>query len=94
MGVGGLLLLHLLCTVAEEPRGLMADLEGLLRFYDQNSENIVIPLLGRVKGEHHVRQHLLLSQGTTGSGIQIKLVVRKGVIGSQNLEQSHWTCVR
>lgn len=51
----------------------MVDLEGLVQFYDKNSENIVIPLLGRVKGEHHVRQHLLLSKGITGSGIRVKL---------------------
>lgn len=55
------------------PEGLMVDLEGLVQFYDKNSENIVIPLLGRVKGEHHVRQHLLLSKGITGSGIRVKL---------------------
>jgi hypothetical protein len=62
------------------PEGLMADLEGLLRFYDQNSDNIVVPLLGRVKGEHHVRQHLLLSKGITGSGIKIKLWMERVIL--------------
>jgi hypothetical protein len=62
------------------PEGLMADLEGLLQFYDQGSNNIVVPLLGKVKGEHHVRQHLLLSKGVTGSGIQVKLWIERVIM--------------
>ena len=53
------------------PEGLMADLEGLIQFQDQGTEKVVIPLLGRFKGEHHAKQHLLLSKSTTGSGIQV-----------------------
>ena len=55
------------------PEGLMADLEGLLRYHDPSSEEVVVPLLGRFKGEHHAKQHLLISCATTGSGIKIKL---------------------
>ena len=51
----------------------MADLEGLLRFHDPDSEEVVVPLLGRFKGEHHAKQHLLISCATTGSGIKVKL---------------------
>ena len=65
----------------------MADLEGLLRFYDQRSDNIVVPLLGKVKGEHHVRQHLLLSQGTTGSGIKIKLWLERVLLIHRTLNR-------
>jgi hypothetical protein len=55
------------------PEGLMADLEGLLEHHDPTSEEVVVPLLGRFKGEHHAKQHLLISCSVTGSGIQIKL---------------------
>lgn len=54
------------------PEGLMADLEGLIRFHDKESDEVVIPLLGRFKGEHHVKQHLLTSCGVTSSGLRIK----------------------
>ena len=55
------------------PEGLMADLEGLLKYHDVSSEEVVVPLLGRFKGEHHAKQHLLISCATTGSGIRVKL---------------------
>lgn len=70
------------------PEGLMADLEGLLQFYDQTSPNIVVPLLGRVKGEHHVRQHLLLSKGVTGSGIRIKLWMERVLLVHRSLQRT------
>ena len=59
------------------PEGLMADLEGLIRFYDDKSPDVVVPLLGRFKGEHHAKQHLLTSRGTTGSGIRVKVWLKR-----------------
>jgi hypothetical protein len=61
------------------PEGLMADLEGLVKFLPRESDNVVIPLLGRFKGEHHAKQHLLLSKGVTGSGIQVRLWMKRVV---------------
>ena len=55
----------------------MADLEGLVKFHDENDDHVIIPLLGRFKGEHHVKQHLLSSKAITGSGIQVKQWVRR-----------------
>jgi hypothetical protein len=55
------------------PEGLMADLEGLLKYHDPTSDEVVVPLLGRFKGEHHAKQHLLISCATTGSGIKVGL---------------------
>lgn len=55
----------------------MADLEGLIKYHVEVTNEVVIPLLGRFKGEHHVKQHLLMSRGTTGSGIKIKQWVRR-----------------
>lgn len=55
------------------PEGLMADLEGLLQHNDPTSDEVVVPLLGRFKGEHHSKQHLMISVAKTGSGIQVKL---------------------
>lgn len=63
-----------LCFVLSlrSPEGLMADLEGMIRFFDNESDEVVVPLLGRFKGEHHVKQHLLTSCGVTGSGLKVK----------------------
>ena len=52
--------------------GLMADLEGARKYMDEESNQVVVPLLGRFKGEHHSKQHLLTSVAVTGSGIQVK----------------------
>jgi hypothetical protein len=56
---------------------LMADLEGLIRFHDDGEAEVVIPLLGRFKGEHHAKQHLLTSTGVTGSGIKVRVWVKR-----------------
>ena len=55
----------------------MTDLEGLIKYHDETEENVVIPLLGRFKGEHHAKQHLLSSRAVTGSGIQVKQWIRR-----------------
>jgi hypothetical protein len=54
------------------PEGLMADLEGLKKYFEKEGSEVVVPLLGRFKGEHHSKQHLLISCAVTGSGIRIK----------------------
>ena len=54
------------------PEGLMADLEGSMNYLDEDSDLVVVPLLGRFKGDHHSKQHLLTSVAVTGSGIQVK----------------------
>ena len=72
MDTGRNLFLCLFVLSLRSPEGLMADLEGLIRFYDKESDEVVIPLLGRFKGEHHVKQHLLTSCGVTSSGLRIK----------------------
>lgn len=59
------------------PEGLMADLDGFIRYNDVSGDEVVVPLLGRFKGEHHSKQHLLSSKGVTGSGIQVKQWVRR-----------------
>jgi hypothetical protein len=59
------------------PEGLMADVEGMIRFFHRDPENVIVPLLGRFKGEHHAKQHLLLSKGVTGSGIRVRLWVER-----------------
>ena len=46
------------------PEGLMLDLEGLLQYDDPTSDDVIIPLLGRFKGEHHAKQHLMISVAT------------------------------
>jgi hypothetical protein len=69
-----------LCFVLSlrSPEGLMADLEGMIRFFDHESDEVVVPLLGRFKGEHHVKQHLLTSCAVTGSGSEGETLDRAG----------------
>ena len=38
---------------------------------DQHQNYVVIPLLGKVKGEHHFRQHLLPSVSVTDLGVRM-----------------------
>jgi hypothetical protein len=59
------------------PEGLMADLEGLIKVDDEESNDVVIPLLGRSKGEHYAKQHLMMSQDVTGSGMRVKQWVHR-----------------
>jgi hypothetical protein len=50
----------------------MADLEGAFEVFGRDKDEVVVPLLGRFKGEHHSKQHLMISVAVTGSGIQIR----------------------
>ena len=54
------------------PEGLMGDLEGAIKFFGRDAEEVVVPLLGRFKGEHHAKQHLMISVAVTDSGIRIR----------------------
>ena len=58
--------------------GLLLDLVGLReRLVRDPPHQVTIALLGKVKGEHHVRQHLLPSVSTTSSGLHLKVWVKK-----------------
>ncbi len=57
------------------PEGLLLDMEGLLN-HSCEEKFTVIALLGTVKGEHNVRQHLLPAVNVTSSGIQVWLWIR------------------
>jgi len=51
--------------------GLLVDLEAMIEENAIERAHVVIPLLGKIKGEHHVRQHLLGSVRETDSGIRM-----------------------
>ena len=53
--------------------GLLADLEGLLQHFDPAGTHVIIPLLGRFKGEDHSTQHLMHCVNTTDSGINVRV---------------------
>ena len=59
------------------PEGLMVDLEGLFEFNLPGRSPRIVPLLGRVKGEHHTRQHLLMSVNITESGFYVNQWVHR-----------------
>ena len=60
--------------------GLLVDLKALIEHDVPSQKYVVIPLLGKVKGEHHVHQHLLPSVHVTNSGIQMMGVWHRCVI--------------
>jgi hypothetical protein len=52
--------------------GLLLDLAGLIRQWEKgNGSCVVIALLGKIKGEHHERCHLLPSVLVTQSGVSV-----------------------
>jgi hypothetical protein len=59
------------------PEGLLADLEGLIEHFSGTSKYVIIPLLGRVKGEHHSKQHLIPCVSVTDSGIEVESWMRQ-----------------
>ena len=59
------------------PEGLLCDLEGVLDHFDDARPYVIIALLGKVKGEHHARQHLMPSVSVTDSGIEVKLWMKR-----------------
>ena len=59
------------------PEGLLCDLEGLIDHFDDTRHYVIITLLGKVKGEHHSRQHLLPCVPVTSSGIEVKIWMKR-----------------
>ncbi|KAI2498449.1 hypothetical protein MHU86_16033 [Fragilaria crotonensis] len=57
--------------------GLLADLEGMIEHYNDERPHVIIPLLGRFKGEDHSSQHLMPCVSVTESGIQVKTWIRR-----------------
>jgi hypothetical protein len=56
------------------PEGLLVDQAVLPEHIEQEDLDVItVPLLGKVKGESHARQHLLHSVALTSSGIPMKL---------------------
>jgi hypothetical protein len=52
--------------------GLLLDLAGLIRQWEKrDGTSVVIALLGKIKGEHHERCHLLPSVPVTQSGVRV-----------------------
>jgi hypothetical protein len=59
------------------PEGFMLDLHGLWIYLlkgcdDLDCPFVVVPLLGRFKGEEHHWQHLLVAVAVTNSGLQLR----------------------
>jgi hypothetical protein len=52
--------------------GLMVDLGEMIKLFDEARAHDVIPLLGRTKGENHVRHHRLACVPKTKTGIEVR----------------------
>lgn len=77
VSVGAYLTVGFCCSL-RGPEGFMLDLRGLRTYLvegrdDADGSFVVVPLLGRFKGEEHFRQHLLISASETASGLQPRL---------------------
>jgi len=60
------------------PEGFLLDLDGLNRHWkEENTNYIVIALLGKVKGEHHEFAHLIPCSPTMKSGINVKGILKR-----------------
>jgi hypothetical protein len=65
--------------------GLLADLDGMIEHFDEEQVNLVIPLLGRFKGEDHSSQHLMPCVEVTDSGINVKSWMRRALAVHRSL---------
>ena len=57
--------------------GLLLDLGGINRYWNRRTDCVTITLLGKVKGEHGDRSHLLPCSEFTNSGIRVKLSLER-----------------
>lgn len=74
VSVGAYLTMSMCCSL-RGPEGFMLDLGALRKYLHMGKQDaecpfVVVPLLGRFKGEEHFRQHLLCSAAQTASGLQ------------------------
>ena len=67
------------------PEGLLLDLEGCRRNFVKGVEEnyVIIALLGKVKGEHGERQHLLPTASVTRSGLKVRRWMQRVLITNQ-----------
>jgi hypothetical protein len=70
------------CASLRGSEVFMIDLRGLIRHQQELSrmnkhDHIVVPLLGRFKGETNSRYHLIPLSATTHSGLQVKLWIER-----------------
>jgi hypothetical protein len=72
------------------PEGLLLDLGGLVRHYNQTTEShCVVALRGKVKGEQSDRCHLLPCCLVTASGIDVKRWLHDIITAKRELGQTH-----
>ena len=64
----------------------MFDLDSINRFWDYNDRSyFILGLLGKLKGEHNSRTHLIPCTNVTSSGINVKGIVSKLVKEKKDL---------
>ena len=60
------------------PEGILLDLDGLNRNWNEQREDfLVLALLRKVKGESHDRSHLIPCANVTASGIEIRKITQR-----------------
>lgn len=69
------------CGSFRGPEVFMVDLHGLRKFFfeeeGQGRDHVVIPLLGRFKGEIHSRYHLAPLANRTDSGLEVRMWIER-----------------
>jgi hypothetical protein len=70
------------------PEGLLVDLEGMLKYEEKGGDRyFIVALLGKIKGEHQDRCHLLPCACITQSGIRVKEWVKALIQEKKNQGQ-------
>jgi len=67
------------------PEGFLLDIRGLLKYWREENDYVIIALLGKIKGEHHDIAHLIPAVTKTKSGIPIKKVLQRLLKEKQKL---------
>jgi len=67
------------------PEGLLLDLHGLQKHWRQTNDYVVIPLLGKVKGESQDLAHLIPCVTRTKSNIDVKSILQRLIEAKRNL---------
>ena len=75
--MGGAYFCFCYVVLLRSPEGLMVDVPTLNEFGEMSNEQVVIPLLGQVKGEDHTRQYLLHCVNEIPSGISVRNWIRR-----------------
>ena len=70
--------------------GFLLDINGIINNWKRNDGRyFFVALMGKIKGEHVDRQHLVPCANETGSGIKVKNIVKRLILEKQKVGITH-----